>query len=52
MVGRVPLMPLFLTGNSTQTIPHMYTKHKDSGFPTGCADHRTQKIQKRPKNSK
>jgi hypothetical protein len=38
MVGRVPLMPLFLAGNATPTIPHMYTKRKDSGFPMGCAD--------------
>ena len=30
MVGRVPLMPLFLAGNSTPTIPHKYStgKHK------------------------
>ena len=38
MVGRVPLTPLFLAGNATPTIPHMYTKRKDSGFPMGCAD--------------
>ena len=38
MVGRVPLMPLFLAGNSTPTIPHLYSKHKDTGFPMGCAD--------------
>jgi hypothetical protein len=38
MVGRVPLMPLFLAGNSTQTIPHIFSKSKDSGFPYGCAD--------------
>ena len=38
MVGRVPLMPLFLAGNSTPTIPHLYSKRKDSGFPMGCAD--------------
>ena len=31
-------MPLFLAGNATPTIPHMYTKRKDSGFPMGCAD--------------
>ena len=37
MVGRVPLIPLFLAGNSTQTIPHMFSKRKDSGFPFGCA---------------
>ena len=38
MVGRVPLMPLFLAGNATPTIPHLYSKCKDSGFPMGCAD--------------
>ena len=38
MVGRVPLMPLFLAGNATPTIPHLYSKRKDSGFPMGCAD--------------
>ncbi len=32
MVGRVPLMPLFLAGNSTPTIPHIFSKRKDSGF--------------------
>ena len=31
MVGRVPLMPLFLAGNATQT----NSRHKDSGFPMG-----------------
>ncbi len=38
MVGRVPLMPLFLAGNAIQTIPHLYSKHKDSSFSMGCAD--------------
>ncbi len=38
MVGRVPLIPFFLAGNSTPTIPHMFSKHKDSGFAYGCAD--------------
>jgi hypothetical protein len=38
MVGRAPLIPLFLAGNSTPTIPHMFNKRKDSGFPYGCAD--------------
>ncbi len=38
MVGRVPLMPLFLAGNTTPTIPHLYSKRKESGFPLGCAD--------------
>ena len=31
MVGRVPLMPLFLAGNATPTIPHLFSKRKDSG---------------------
>ena len=38
MVGRVPLIPLFLAGNSTPTIPHMFAKRKDACFPFGCAD--------------
>ncbi len=38
IVGRVPLMPLFLAGNSTPIIPHIFSKRKDSGFPYGCAD--------------
>ncbi len=28
MVGRVPLMLLFLAGNTTPTIPHLYSKRK------------------------
>ena len=28
-------MPLFL---ATPTIPHLYSKRMDSGFPMGCAD--------------
>ena len=39
VVGRVPLIPLFLAGNSTPTIPHKFSKSKGSGFPLGCADH-------------
>jgi hypothetical protein len=31
MVGRVPVIPCFLAGNSTP-------EHKDSGFPFGCAN--------------
>ncbi len=38
MVGRVPFTPCFLAGNATPTIPHLYRKRKDSGFPLGCAD--------------
>ena len=38
MVGRVPLIPLFLAGNSTPTIPHKLRKHKSSGFPAGTCN--------------
>ena len=38
MVGRVPLIPCFLAGNSTPTIPHKFSKRRVSGFPFGCAD--------------
>jgi hypothetical protein len=38
MVGRIPLMPCFLDGNATPTIPHKYSKNKASCFPAGCAD--------------
>ena len=31
-------MPLFLAGNSTPTISHLYSKRKDSGFQLGCTD--------------
>jgi hypothetical protein len=37
VLGRVPLMPLFLAGNSAPTIPHKFSKHKGSGFPLGSA---------------
>ena len=38
MVGRIPLMPCFLDGNTIPTIPHMYSKNKNLFFPAGCAD--------------
>jgi hypothetical protein len=38
MVGTVPLMSLFLAGNSAPTILHMFSKCKDSGFQYSCAD--------------
>ncbi len=38
MVGRVPLNPLYMAGNSTPTIPHKLSKHKTSAFPMGFAD--------------
>ncbi len=33
MVGRVPLILLFLAGNATLTIPHVYSTLKDPGLP-------------------
>jgi hypothetical protein len=38
MVDRVPFIPLFLAGNQTPTIPHVYSKRKESGVRLGCAD--------------
>ena len=38
VLGRVPLMPLFLLGNSTPTIPHQLRQHRRSKFPHGEAD--------------
>ncbi len=38
LLAEPPLFPLFLAGNSTLTVPHCYSKCKDSGFPMGCAD--------------
>jgi hypothetical protein len=38
MVGRVPLIPLFLAGSTTPTIPHKYSKHWNSCLPMVCAD--------------
>ncbi len=38
MLGRVPLIPLFLAGSSTPTTPHIFSKHKGSAFPMGSAD--------------
>jgi hypothetical protein len=38
VLGRVPLIPLILAGNSTPTIPHKFSKHKGSAFPMGSAD--------------
>ncbi len=38
VAGRVPLIPLFLAGNSTPTIPHLFSQRKVSGFPFRCAD--------------
>jgi hypothetical protein len=41
VLGRAPLNPLFLAGNSTPTIPHTFSRFKGSGFPVGCADSAT-----------
>jgi hypothetical protein len=38
ILGKFPLTPCFLDGNITPTIPHTYTKNRNSCFPTGCAD--------------
>ncbi len=38
VLGRVPLSPLFLVGNSTPMTPHSFSRFKGSGFPVGCAD--------------
>ena len=38
MVGRVPLIPCFLDGNVTPTIPHKYSRNKGACFPARCAD--------------
>ncbi len=38
MVGRVPLLSLYLAGYSTPTHTHKFSKHKGSGFPMGCAN--------------
>ncbi len=38
MVGRFPLVPLLLADNATPTIPHMFSKQENAGFPFGRAD--------------
>jgi hypothetical protein len=38
LVGRVPLIPLFLDGNLTPIIPHKFSRRKDSGLLLGCTD--------------
>ena len=38
VLGRVPLMPLFLRGNITPTIPHYFRNLQRSEFPYGSAD--------------
>ncbi len=49
MVGRIPLMPCFLDGNATPTIPHKNSKNKASCFPAGCAD-KLQRSRRLPAN--
>jgi hypothetical protein len=38
IMGRVPLIPLFLADNSNPIILHKYIKHQNSGFPMGSSD--------------
>ena len=38
VLGRVPLMPLFLLGNATPTIPHQLRQHRSARFTHGLAD--------------
>jgi hypothetical protein len=38
VLGRVQLMPLFLLGNATPTIPYELRKHQCNLFPYGCTD--------------
>ncbi len=38
LLGRTPLIPLFLAGNATPTIPHKYSKSRNSGFQMDYAD--------------
>jgi hypothetical protein len=37
-LGRVPLIPCFLDGNETSTIPHKYSGRQRDAFECGCAD--------------
>ncbi len=38
ILGRVPLFPCFLDGNTTFTTPHKYAARQGLDFPYGCAD--------------
>ena len=38
LLGRVPLVPCFLDGNATSTIPHKYASRQKTAFDCGCAD--------------
>jgi hypothetical protein len=37
-LGRMPLFPCFLEGNSTSTIPYRYTARRKLAFESSCAD--------------
>ena len=38
IVGRIPLIPCFLVGNATPSIPHKYSKNKSACVPARSAD--------------
>ncbi len=38
LLGPVPLIPCFLDGNATSTIPHKYANRQRTAFECGCAD--------------
>jgi hypothetical protein len=38
LLGRVPLIPCFLDGNATSTIPHKYSNRQKDAFECCCAD--------------
>ncbi len=38
LLGRVPLIPCFLDGNATSTIPHKYSSRQKDSFECGCAN--------------
>ncbi len=38
LLGRVPLFPCFLDGNTSSTIPHKYAARQKQAFEFGCAN--------------
>ena len=38
LFGLAPLIPCFLDGNTTSTIPHKYASRQKTAFECGCAD--------------
>jgi hypothetical protein len=38
LLGRVPLIPCFLDGKSTSTIPYKYSSRQKDAFECSCAD--------------